>query len=295
LKLYFFEGPNFGDALNEYLLPKIYPNFFDEDDSTLFVGIGSLLNDSFPREVRKIVFGSGYAFSKGYGVYSAPPKLDGKWKIYCVRGPNTARVLGLGPDIVAGDSAILINKFRRRQSEPKHKFSLMPHWVSLRDGNWERVAAELGLHLIDPRWPVERVLNDLEDSGVVITEAMHGAITADALRIPWIALKPVENVNRLKWYDWAEALDIQLRPERLSASSVQEALAAFSARYTRWLRGGIRFTGAASILDIPFMAAAQRHLENAMRAEPMLSSDSALDRVVDKLETAALNIKRDFA
>jgi len=32
-----------------------------------------------------------------------------------------------------------------------------------------------------------------------------------------------------------------------------------------------------------------------MRAEPMLSSDSALDRVVDKLETAALNIKRDFA
>jgi hypothetical protein len=61
------------------------------------------------------------------------------------------------------------------------------------------------------------------------------------------------------------------------------------------LRGGIRVTGAASILDIPFRAAAQRHLANAMRAEPMLSSGSALDRVVDKLETAALNIKRDFA
>ncbi len=289
MKLTYFKGKNFGDALNEYLLPLVFPDFFDEDESTLFVGIGSIIYNTYPANAKKIVFGS------GFGKYTAAPVIDDSWHIYALRGPRTADALGLNRNLVAADSAILIKKFRPPRPPIRHKFSLILHWGSMQVGRWEEVAREVGINLIDPRWPVERFLFELESTETVIAEAMHGAITADALRIPWIALSPIEAVNRFKWYDWAEALEIQLRPNRLAASSVQEALIAkLGSRRARWPRGGFRITGTERLADMFFKPAAQKTLQNALLAEPMLSSDGAMDRALDKLETAALNIKRDY-
>ncbi len=47
MKIYTYRGemPNFGDELNNWLLPKVFPNLFDDDDSRLFLGIGSILFD----------------------------------------------------------------------------------------------------------------------------------------------------------------------------------------------------------------------------------------------------------
>ena len=61
----------------------------------------------------------------------------------------------------------------------------MPHQMSARRVNWEPICREVGLRYVDPRWPVARILEELCQTGVLITEAMHGAIVADALRIPW--------------------------------------------------------------------------------------------------------------
>ncbi len=290
MKLFYFRGPNFGDDLNEYLLPKIFPNFFDGDESTIFLGIGSTLFNDHSSSATKIVFGT------GFGQYTGAPLIDSNWKIYCVRGPRTASVLGLDKSLVAGDSAILIKKFRPSNRHTSHKFSFIPHWQSIKPGNWEEVANDLGINFIDPRWPVERVLSEIESSETVIAEAMHGAITADALRIPWIALTPVMPLHRYKWYDWAEALDIELRSQHLTPSSVEEALILrFGPPRTRWYYGGIRLISAQKLLDIPFKASARNSLRKAMLAEPALSSDSALNRAVDKLETAAFKISRDYS
>ncbi len=290
MKLFFFRGPNFGDDLNEYLLPKVFPNFFDEDASVLFLGIGSILFDFHPKEATKIVFGS------GFGKYTPPPVIDASWKVYCVRGPRTADALGLDRSLVAADGAILINKFRNKDRIVRHKFSFMPHWNSLNTGHWEQISRDVGLNFIDPRLSVEHVLSEIESSEVIIAEAMHGAITADALRIPWISLSPVEPINRFKWHDWAEALDIKLQPLPLSPSSIKEKLvASLGDGRSRRRRQLISLLHADKLLDIRYKAAARESLKNAMLAQPSLSSDSSLLRALDRLETAAFNIRRDFS
>ena len=226
MKLRFYRGkhPNFGDEINTWLLPKIFPGFFDDDDATLFLGIGSILFDSYPANSRKVVFGS------GFGGYTAPPKFDETWLVYCVRGPRTARVCGLSPDKVAGDAAILMNRYRRKPQQPTNRIAFMPHWESLERGDWQAACRLAGIHLIDPRRPVDEILDDIEGSAAIITEAMHGAIVADALRVPWIPVRPLHPAHRFKWFDWAEALDLKLSPNTLWPSTVREAYVAATQR-----------------------------------------------------------------
>lgn len=289
MKLVYFRGPNFGDTLNEFLLPKIFPNFFDNDESIIFLGIGSILYDSHPSEPIKIVFGT------GYGKYSPPPVIDDRWKIYGVRGPRTAATLGIDQKLVAADSAILINKYRSMDRFIRHKFSFIPHFESLVVGLWEQVAQEVGVNLIDPGWPVERVLSEIQASEVVMAEAMHGAITSDALRVPWIPLEPVAPLHRFKWYDWAEALDIKLRPQFLAPSTLYEGLVARMRRSrAQTVLGAVRLIGAEKLLNVPFKAAAVNSLNKAMQSEPSLSADANFNCALDKLETAAFNIQRDY-
>ena len=52
--------------------------------------------------------------------------------------------------------------------------------------SWQRICQQANIRYIDPRWPIEEVLQAIGSSKLLLAEAMHGAITADALRIPWI-------------------------------------------------------------------------------------------------------------
>jgi succinoglycan biosynthesis protein ExoV len=293
MELNFFRGkhPNFGDELNTWLLPKVFPNFFDEDDRTLFLGIGSILYDHEPEDSQKIVFGSGYAG------YRPLPKFDDKWTIYCVRGPRTAEACGLSQDKVAGDAAILINLYRKRRQPPSlRRVAFMPHFESLDYGNWQSACRLAGIHFIDPRHPVEKVLAEIEASSVLIAEAMHGAIVADALRVPWIPALPLHASHRFKWFDWAGALDLKLSPHPLWPSSTQEASIVIRQRRAYRLenpRGAI--AAGVRCVDAALTMLAATRLWQMARMEPMLSSNAALNRVLDKLETHAEQIKRDFA
>lgn len=135
-----------------------------------------------------------------------------------MRGRLTAAALGLDADLGVGDGAILVRSCVARPARKARRISFMPHWESAADGQW----AEAGLHYIDPCDTVENVLTQIQESEVLVAEAMHGAIVADALRVPWIAVRPIQSPNRAKWRDWASALDLTLRWTRVSPSNALE-------------------------------------------------------------------------
>lgn len=281
MKLTYYRGPrpNFGDDLNAWLWPQILPNYFDENDSELFIGIGSILTDDYPKKARKIVVGS------GYGGYSTPPVLDSTWDVRFVRGKHTAKRIGLDERLGIGDSAILIRSLLDYKSGAKrHKFSFMPHWESAQVGLWADVCKRCGFNYVDPRDEVESINNAILQSEVVITEAMHGAIVSDALRTPWIAMSPIHTRHHAKWSDWSSALGFDVRFSQLTASGFLERVIE-SVGQQSYLGGKLQYHGhfLNKLNAEHFIDGASRCLQAAAKNEPFLSSDERISSAHDQM------------
>jgi hypothetical protein len=196
-------APNFGDDLNLWLWPKLLPGVFDDDESIVFYGIGSIISHRSDGPAKKIVLGA--AFVPEYG--RLPDLAGDRWQFYFVRGPVTAAALGLDPALGIGDPAVLV-----RTVLPPGKrdgpVCFMPHWESLEWGYWQAVCQRAGLSLIDPRWPVERVLDAIGSARLMICEAMHGAIVADALQF-----------RGFPWSLWSRAIERNGRTGRARSTS----------------------------------------------------------------------------
>lgn len=291
MKIFAFVGkePNFGDELNHWLWPQVLPDFFDDDDSVRFIGIGSTLYDSHPAQSRKLVFGAGYAG------YSGLPTLDDSWDIRFVRGRNTARILNLDDNLAVGDAAILLRALDLPRPDKRYETSFIPHFQSASDGSWEAVCRLAGVHFIDPRWPVDKVLDHILSSRLIVSEAMHGVIVSDALRVPWRAIEPLNPGHRPKWQDWASVLDLDLQFTPLGPSNPIEWVMArswnrrrlvFAIRNRRSLLG--RFGG-----GMPLRSAAKR-LSALKGTEGQLSPDAAIERATQRMQTEVAKLRADY-
>lgn len=207
MKLYYWKDPigNFGDDLNPWLWPRLFPKSIEHcfDEDTLFVGIGSLLNHKIPKHpAKKVVFGAGF----GYG---SPPLVTDSWRFYCVRGPLTAKVLGLPESTAICDSSLLVRELIEPAQTAEHRVAFMPHHVTTKYDDWKSVCESLSIHYIDPTAPVENTIEAIRKSTLVISEAMHGAIVADAFRVPWIPVRIRPLIFEFKWQDWCSSLEIE--------------------------------------------------------------------------------------
>ena len=212
----------------------------------------------------------------GYGGYAAPPALDANWVIHWVRGPRTARLLGLPACCGLGDPAMLLSAPR---SDTQSSIGFMPHFESLARGAWGEAATAAGFVLIDPTGDPAAIVAAIANCRLLLSEAMHGAIVADALRVPWIALRPLVSQHHAKWQDWADALGLQVQFQSLAASSLPERLHAACPATSRRCHGLLGRTW-------PLLARAgrRRFIERAAQslataaAPPQLSADDALAR-----------------
>ena len=291
MKMFYYRGsrPNFGDELNVWLWPQLLPHFFDDDERDLFVGIGSTLFDFLPRDARKIVVGA------GYGGYTKVPVVDDRWRFYFVRGRLTAAALGIDEALGIGDAGILVRSCTGPVVTKKHRVSFMPHWESASDGDWARATREAGLHYIDPCGSVVDVLEQIQQSEMLISEAMHGAIVADALRVPWIPIRPIQPPNRDKWHDWASALDLVIRWERLSPSNgLEMAMSLTGQRKAMASRLRKRGQPLRRVLAPAFRDRAVRSLLRVASCEPSLSADAAISRAHERMVEALGRVQADF-
>ena len=290
MKMYFFRSsrvPNFGDELNDWMWPRVLPDFFDDDDSELFLGIGSTIFDHHPPRARKIVFGA------GYGGYTAAPVIDETWDFRFVRGRLTAERFGLPASMAVGDAAILVRSCGLQRPAARHKVSFMPHWESVMRGHWRAVCEAAGIRYIDPSADVDTVLSQLLESELVLTEAMHGAIVADALRVPWIPLQPIQPRHRMKWNDWASALDLTLPEHRLPSSSALEYIVGRIGDRSVWGGRLQRRKWFHHTAQSAFIGHAARFLERLATAAPCLSSDTAIDRSHSRMLEEMVRLKAE--
>lgn len=283
MDLYFYRGikPNFGDELNTWMWPKLIDDVWDKEDNSIFLGVGSIIYNSFPPEKKKIVFGA------GYGGYTSLPVIDKNWKFYFVRGKLTARALGIDEKLGIGDAAILLRSCVNNKVSKRHKVSFMPHWKSTFEGNWELACKLASINYIDPCAPVDVVLDHILASELVITEAMHGAIVSDALRVPWIPIQPLSSIHSMKWFDWASALDVDLRPSQIKSSTLLESLISFFNDRNPAIADKFRRRGRFLMNVAPqiFAQRAAERLVDISKTDSYLSSDIAIERAHSQMLT----------
>lgn len=200
---------NFGDQLNPWLWPKLLPGVFDDDERVAFVGIGTLINQRLKRRLPntnlRIIFSSGV----GYGNYLK--QLDETYKVYCVRGPLSANWLGISSDLAIIDGGVLVSRLSQPERKIKYKYSYMPHYNFAGEG-WEKACKSLNFGYIDPTWSVEKVIESICQTEVILAEAMHGAIIADAYRVPWVPVTSHPSILSFKWQDWCASVNLEYQP-----------------------------------------------------------------------------------
>ncbi len=282
MKLTYFRGaePNFGDELNAFLWDSLLPpGFLDDDEDDLFLGVGSIIWDHLPGQSIKHIIGS------GYGGYTAKPDVtQDDWTIAWVRGPLTAQTLGIDPALAITDAAVLLREIDLPLPAADVGIAVMPHFESVRRGNWAEVCALAGFTFLDPRKDPLQLIAQIKGADLLITEAMHGAIVADALRTPFIPITPAHPSHRAKWLDWSQSLGLDLRPSQTVPSSLRELYVKMT---------GLRGQGQKSraILDHGLLSpahayvthrAAARLTKIARSTDPHLSDDAAITQATTR-------------
>lgn len=209
---------NFGDDLNGWLWPLIFGKASDMGKDVLFYGIGSILSKStnlvdINTHLTKIIFGTGVR--PGF----EPIKTDKNWDIKFVRGPLSSMALGGNVKYIT-DAAYCIRSMEAfptfLNAKKIHEISVMPHISSISKFDWQSICEKLGVNYISPHSEsgVEQTIKDIASSKYVISEAMHGAIVADLLRVPWnrfVLSTPTGEgsvISEFKWMDWLFSIKI---------------------------------------------------------------------------------------
>jgi succinoglycan biosynthesis protein ExoV len=215
-------GGNFGDDLNGVIWQHLFSQTILKNDSAAILGIGSIFNDSCAsiaqtKGKKVFVFGSGAG-------YAPLPSDWREWQILALRGPLTAALIERS-ELAVTDAAILVASTPLVPAPRRNRLTLfMPHHQSAAYGKWDEAASKAGLTYVDPRWQIQTILRYFSEADLVIAEAMHGAIVADALRIPWIPVSISPDNLSFKWWDWMLSLGMRYEPTRLPPSSLWEKI-----------------------------------------------------------------------
>ena len=297
MRLQYHEGKNFGDQLNPMIFDHFFPGYFQGNKDIVLMGIGSILgfHNRFPG--KKIVFSSGFDATLP-DTYGQLPTVLEDFDFVCVRGPKTANLLGLESSLAITDGAALLKEMVKGPTEKKYKVSLMPHAGSEDFYDHQVLCDELGWEFISPKWEVEKVLEKIQATELLITEAMHGAIVADTLRVPWIPYIGFKTIGTFKWEDWAASMELEYAPVLITPyfdeikrkELVKMRLTRFYLQGLSWL-----FTG---MLDNRFQRIWKQNkikfAEIAKQSSAFLSKEEVLNDRVNRLLLKVEELKQKY-
>lgn len=316
---------NFGDDLNKWIWDEVLPGTWDSSSNLYFLGIGTILSPWLPQHRDWVICGSG----TGYGRPSIDVH-DPRTYIAAVRGPMTAKVLGLPAHKAVTDGAILLAtlpRFRSLPPQERRGIVFVPHKSAFAAGNWNLACEMAGVTLVDPRTDCEQVIQHIRHASLVLADSMHAGIVADTLRVPWVAVSTSPEVNQFKWLDWALSMNVPYGPIALPASTAAEwwrsrFIAANSPRVdsegqvdraieiyeagdlrrrkpgrlaerllNRWPRKAARLTNALIGSDKPFAKRAAAALRDAASRPGILSDPILFAQKLDRFRSCLVEVR----
>ena len=297
MKLYYWQKgngkENFGDNLNPWLWNKIIPDYLDDDPQIAFIGIGTLINGGLPKKTPQA--STRILFSTGVGYGKSLLKIDSSYKIYCVRGALSAKKLGLDPSLAITDGGILTRKYYKVPTQKKtYKFSFMPHRKLVYKG-WKDVCQYLGFGYIDPTWSTEKVLDALSTTEILLAEAMHGAIVADALRIPWIPIVTHKKILSFKWEDWCSSIQVEYNPQNIQleySPQNTDCLDYLDGSKSSNLSPMNTHDGSSNYDQRKSIGSQLKKISQSF--SPVLSSDTRVEELTNRLEEKIEHLKSDI-
>jgi succinoglycan biosynthesis protein ExoV len=202
---YYSKVPNFGDTINPEFWDKFIGFSRIKKDSELMVGMGTILNNNIPKGYSVThVMGSG----AGYGKFDSKNLYN--FKFHFVRGPITAKLLEIDNEFAITDPGILLSDFMDVDRKESVRCGFIPH-VGIDSDRLKVVVEDCGLSYISPKLNPSEFIRQVARCDRVICSAMHGAILADSLRIPWYPISTSNEILELKWQDWALSLQLDIK------------------------------------------------------------------------------------
>lgn len=253
---------NFGDDLNN----ELFNSVGKVEGKQILYSIGTILDGRV--KPKSIVFGSGVRAKEFKKI--KPEDCD----VWFVRGPISGHLVK-APFI--SDPAYLIidhPKYKKLSEQKKYGTSIIPYYKDKHLPIWG-ILRLFGFHIINRNTPTWQVIEEIKQSKRVISGAMHGAILADACRVPWQRLfisgsmgSEKDHVNHQKWNDWLLSI-LQPIP-------------------------GIKIQTPFSYLKIKFLFAPIKWLEIIVKVvlnkQFFLSEDSVYDEIISKLRLEYQNL-----
>lgn len=290
-------GGNFGDDLNEWIWDSLIPDL-DERGSVddVLVGLGSILhgNRLKPYKAGIAVMGSGY---NGGALIDAGTRR--RCRFYAVRGPLTKDSLALDETVAMLDPGALAPDLQAPAKDGHGRALFIPHRANLfeQDGGLvlSDIAEAAGLELLSPALDSRHVLERISGASLVVSESLHGAIVADAYRVPWVAVKLGPGFTPFKWKDWGMSLDIDVE-----FFDLLPGLNLFSnlGRKTSWRLGmkawRLDWRAYSDLLRRVIAPRLTNRLQAAKSLEPCLSRRSVLDARKGWFYDALDSFRKDF-
>ena len=198
--LFWFDIPNWGDALNPYLARKLsgrdvqhLEGFYHDR----YLAVGSVLGAA---NEHAEVWGSGF-IKEGELVMGIPKA------VHAVRGPLSRQALlrqGVRCPEVYGDPALLMPLFFDPDVPKSHKIGVVPHYVDKSHPWLDLCRQDPDVHILDIESGTEDFVRELKSCEVILSSSLHGLIAADAYGIPnvWVIFSDKLIGGDFKFHDY---------------------------------------------------------------------------------------------
>lgn len=205
LKTYYWTGkPNFGDSINVELIKILSgrPVEFAKAGAADFFAIGSNMKFAARRAGIDRPFAVWTTGMMEPFDFTFPQHAH----VAAVRGPMTAKGLGVENAVAYGDGGLLCEMKVPRQSAKGHKIGLVPHHRHLSHPFVGKILSEnsdVFLVRVDHDDPWQTVA-EIASCEVIVSSSLHGLIVADCYGIPnfFLAHNPNKQELPFKFQDY---------------------------------------------------------------------------------------------